>query len=571
MGGLLTASSILCVAAIVAGVAPAVANASCASPSAGASGAVCSFSLTPSNLTAGSDPSISSSIVFNYGTNTTDSVKSLTVTLPPGLFASLGALTQLCTPAQLAAKSPMLPSCPPGSQIGSGSLTTSLAPNMTLQVKLFMMPAPNATDAAGVGTEVTFDNFPVATTTGYVAEAVINGAPVLQLVLPALPDTLGKLGFQVNMLNFTINGTAMSTTGTPTSTPFTRLPTNCATATATLSVQTYQATSANGGGSSSFTPVGCSSLAFTPSMTASATMDTGDPGVTFISTVASDPTQAAVKSLALEVPAATLAEDEFNAGHLFNQTVGSATAVTPLVPTPLVGTVTLTGSISAPALTVSFPPPFSLSFSGAIDLLNDSVTFGSVPDVPLNSLTLKIPGGATTALYYTTCLAPTGTLKAAFVAQNGATASASVPLTISNCTTAPVPTVVKLSGGSAKGFATGSAKLGFGLTTTSGTGLVSSFTVSLPKGVKFNAKTYKHGVTVSGAKIEKASLSHGRLVVSLRSAVKSLSVKLSPTAMSESAALQKKIKSHKVKSLSAKVVAKDTTGKTTSLTLKLKV
>ncbi len=567
LGRLIAVSSATGAALIAVSIAPAAASAACSQPSAGATGDVCSFTVSPSTTQAGSDPNITSSVSFSYP-NTTDSVKNLSVTLPPGLFASLGAVPAACSTAQLS----MFPNgCPPGSLVGTGSLVTSLLPKTALSVSLYLMAAPTSSDAAGIGTVVTFDSLPLSTVTGVVDEAVVNGNPVLELNIPNLPDSLGlggkSVSFQISSLDFTINGPAPTLLGTASATPFTRLPTSCATATSSVAIQTYAGSSTNGTGSSSFTPTGCSSLAFTPSMSATATRDANDPGVTLVTTVTTNPAQAADKSLQLTVPSATLAPDVFNAGHLFGQAVGTATAVTPLVPAPLAGTVSLTGAIAAPYLTITFPPPFSLTFSGAINVINNTVTFSSVPDVPLNSLTLSLKGGPT-ALFYSTCEQPTGTIGAAFGGQNGAVANATVPLTVTGC---PKPALATLSGGSAAGFASGSAKVGFALAAGTGSAKLSSFTVSLPKGLSFNRQTYRKGLGVSGAKIKNASLSAGKLRVTLKSPVAGFSVKLSSSALNESTSLKLRIKARKVKSLKATIVAKNTAGKTTSLPLALKV
>jgi hypothetical protein len=490
----------------------------------------------------------------------------LTITLPPGLFASLGAISQTCSAAQFAM---MIPQCPPASQIGFGSLTAAPAalPTAALQmdVKLFMMPAPVPSDAAGVGAEVVTPNsgIPVTKTTGTVTEQELNGNPVLLLSLPNMPDSLGTVGIQVGTLSFTINGTAATATGTASSTPFTRLPTNCQTATSLINIQTYSGATAQS--SSSFTPTNCSALGFHPTITASATRDKSDVGVTLITTVATNPAEAANKTLVITVPTATLAPDVFNAGHLFGHVIGSATAITPLVTTPLVGTVTLTGTIAQPALTISFPPPFSLTFTGGINILANSVTFSSVPDVPLNSLTLKLEGNAT-SLFYTTCAKPKGTLSADFGGQNGASSPETTPLNIVGC---PKPVVAKIASATVGGLKNGKAKLAFSLAAGDGSANLSSFTLSLPKGLSFNKDGLKAGVKLSGAKLKSASVNGSKLTVKLKSAVSHLTVKLTPSALTESSALLQKLKSGKVKSLLATITTKNTSGSTLSLKLKL--
>ena len=131
----------------------------------------------------------------------------------------------------------------------------------------------------------------------------------------------------------------------------------------------------------------------------------------------------------------------------------------------------------------------------------------------------------------------------------------------------PKPALATLSSGSATGFASGSAKVGFALAAGTGSAKLSSFTVALPKGLSFDSKAYKKGLSVAGAKVKKVRLSRGKLLVTLKSPVASFSVKLSPSALNESASLKQKIKTHKVKSLKATVIAKNTAGKTTSLPL----
>lgn len=551
------------VAMMLAWAVPAVAQASSCAPSGGSTGAVCAFALTPSGTTAGGDPNISSQVSFNYGTSTTDSVKSLSIALPPGLFASLGAVSQMCTTAQLTST---VPQCPLASKVGSGTLTTSLLPTVPFNVTLYLMPAPALSDAAGIGISVTSpQGLPVATTTGSVDEQEINGNPQLLLNLPTIPNSVGPIPIQVTSMAFTINGTAATSTGGPSSTAFTRLPTSCGTATTTIGVQTYGG--ATGGSSSSFTPTGCSSLAFTPTISATATRDTSDPGVTLVTTVTTDPTQAADKSLILTVPTGTLAPDVFNAGHLFGQQIGTATAVTPLVTTPLVGTVTLTGTIAAPTMTITFPPPFSLVFTGAINITANSVSFTTVPDVPLNTLKLTLAGNAT-SLFYTTCSQPNGTLQAAFGGQNGATATVSAPLDITGC---PPPVIATASSVSVGGLKTGSAKLGFTLAAGANSTKLKSFTVALPKGLSFNTSTYRAGLTISGAKIKSAKVSGSKLSVTLKSATAQFSVKLSAKALNETAALAAKVKKKQIKSLTATITAKNTSGGSLALKLKLSV
>ncbi len=566
-------------ALLVLGAGTASADPGCPTTSSGAAGDVAAFTFTPASCAAGSDPSISSSISFNYQGSTTDSVKSVTVALPPGLLASLGAVPDLCTPAELEQS---VPACPAGSEIGTGSLEVSaLGATIPSTVTLYMMPAPSSADVSGVGAEVTFPGpppfgLPLVTTTGYVAVSEVGNAPVLDLVLPDMPNTAtqgGKtLQVQLEQMSFTINGTAPTSTGSPSTIPFTRLPSSCSAATTTLTVQTYAASSPNGTASSSFTPTGCSgpgAIGFSANVSATATKDSSDPGVTLVTKVTTNPAQAADKSLTLIVPAKALPPDVFNAAHLFGKAVGSVVAQTSLMPTPLVGTVTLTGTISAPSLTITFPPPFAISFSGAINIVGDSVSFQTVPDVPVSSLTVTLNGGAT-AMFYTNCLAPTGTLSAALVGQDGTSTTQTLPISVAGCQARP-SRGAKLSGASLRGLRSGKRALAFALTAGSRLVNLRAFTISLPGGLSFDAATYKHALSVSGAQIKSVVLSHGRLVVRLRSSVSSLSVRLTPKAFLEQGSLAERIKRRKLKSLTARVVATNAAGHSVTLRAKLPV
>jgi hypothetical protein len=553
-----------CGSLAVAGATAAPASAACSNP-------------TPGSTAAGSDPSITATIALDYGANLTDSVKNTTLTLPPGLLAALGAIQALCTSQELTEKPSA--TCPPGSEIGSGFLSASLAgiaksPTLSSNVTLYIMPAPTASDVAGVGAVVTLLGIPVATTTGTVDVSSVGGAPVLVLSLPNIPDSLTSsngrtTGLQIHQLSFTIIGPAPSITGVPSTTPFTRLPTTCVPATTTLSVQTWSAASPNGSGSNTFTPTACSgpgAIGFTPSVSASASKDANDNGVTLVTTVNSDPQQAASKTLVLTVPPTTLGADVFNAAALFNKVVGSVTANTPLLSAPLVGTVTLTGTIASPALTITFPPPVAITFSGGINLQTNAVAFETVPDVPLSGLSVTLTGGST-ALFYTNCLQPDGTLSAGFVGQNGAAFTATTPLNVTGC---PPPVVASLTSPSLVGARTSHAKFSFGLVAGEGLPKLASFTVSLPGGLSFNPKTFKQGVSLSGAKLRSVRLQHGKLQLRLKSPASTVKVKLSPTALVESKSLATKIKAHKVKSLTATVRATNAAGASITLTVKLK-
>ena len=141
---------------------------------------------------------------------------------------------------------------------------------------------------------------------------------------------------------------------------------------------------------------GCSALPYAPKFTVTATEDSGDNGVKVTTDITQKANEATSRSVALQFPAAVLAPNAaavINGGILCTdptfascKTVGSASSTSPLYPTPLIGKTYLTGSLTAPAITISFPPPFALTLNGSVDLATNTTTFSGLPDIPLTDL-----------------------------------------------------------------------------------------------------------------------------------------------------------------------------------------
>jgi hypothetical protein len=354
------------------------------------------------------------------------------------------------------------------------------------------------------------------------------------------------------------------------------MPTNCTPSQATSLAVTYGTTAAPvvTTAAPDVAPTGCSSLPFAPALAATATKDSADSGVDVTTTITQAAGEASAKVVKLTVPSNTIAPNLTGAAGDFGKQVGTAVAVSPLIPVAIPGTVTLTGSITDLTnirLQVNFPA-LGVSFSGLINLSANSVTFSNVPDIPLSSLKVDLTGGAN-SLFMSNCAQPTGTLVGAFTSQNGdKTGTSSPSVTVAGCpTTTPTSGSPTASGGSLSGLSSGKPTLGFTLTAASAKAKIVSFTVALPKGLSFVKKGLKKGVTVKGGKIKKETLKGGKLIVTLKSPVSKLKVKLSPVALKESASLKAKIKKKKIKTLVVKITAKDQLGNSKTTSLKLKV
>jgi hypothetical protein len=545
---------------------------------ASASGVVSAFTFTPSFLNAGSDPNVGTHLALDYsGQPANDSVKDVTVTLPPGMLASPAAVpaADLCRPADLQGVSP---SCPAASKVATGTAMVTvggiLGPiSATLTGYLMPPPDPNA-DVAGVAVIASaISGLPglSSVSTGTLDIAVVNGGPVGVLKLINIPNSLGGMSLQINAFDLIVNG--QTSTNPPA--PFTRLPTNCSLATAEAMVQTYAASSPNGSGTSSFTPSPCNATtpAYTPTLTASVKKNATDKGVRFVTTVsqpASVPPgsiQAGTATTRLGIPPSVLSPNVGPDAVCITSggcTIGSAVVSSPLLAKPLVGTLSLVPPATSPSLKVTFPPPIAFSFSGVVNLGSGITTFSNLPDVPLNSLEVIVNGGPNAA-FAASCNPTSGVITGSFVGQNGATANSNAPFTVVGCPHVKVgpPTV---SGGSLTGLAKGHPMLGFTLTAGKNAPELKSLTLAPPAGIHFVARQLKQNLTFNGPTLRRVGVSGGKLVLRFAKAV-SVTVTITGRAITASTGLVRKAQKHKLGKLSALVSTSDVSGKHTTLKL----
>jgi hypothetical protein len=243
-------------------------------------------------------------------------------------------------------------------------------------------------------------------------------------------------------------------------------------------------------------------------------------------------------------------------------------------------------------LTLVFPSPFPLTLTGAIDLANNSSTFTGLPDIPLTNLAVTLDGGVH-GLFQATCAPASGTGKATLTDQNGdRTVTAPSDFSVSGCPTGGGPTTnggskgggtgsggpgrtsgsPTLRGGRWSGLATGHPSLSFTLSVAQHAPKLAALTVTLPAGLSFVRHRVRHrlkltGVRLIGAQIKSLSLSHGHLLITLRRPVSRLTVKLSPSALHERAALE--ARAGKLKSLPLILTVLNASGRRTTIRARL--
>jgi UDP-N-acetylmuramyl tripeptide synthase len=91
--------------------------------------------------------------------------------------------------------------------------------------------------------------------------------------------------------------------------------------------------------------------------------------------------------------------------------------------------------------------------------------------------------------------------------------------------------------------------------------------IGLPRGLSFTGNF--RGVKVVGSGHYKLSLSHGKLVITLKRALTQVGITVSPPSDKATASLRTKVKHHKLKSLTVTVTVTGSNGHTSTLRLSL--
>jgi hypothetical protein len=537
-----------------------------------ASGVSSSFTVSPASTQAGGNPNLTADLGFTY-TGATDSVKTVTAQLAPGLVAAIANVPTTCSAAQLATST-----CPAGSLIGTGQVTTTLT---TVNAQLYLLPAPTPNDVAGLGAVLTGGPLGAVVLTGTGALDIADNAAgqpvgeISNLTVPLVPAV------QVTAIHVMLNAT------TSNGKAFTRLPTSCSVATSSVAVTTYEGHA--GANTSSFTPTGCAALAYHPTVAARVIKDAGDNGAEIITSTAQPnaATESATKALELDVPASLSPNTSADVSCLTGSpcTVGKATATSPLLPNADLSNaaVKLGGSPLAPTLTVAFPAPVPFSITGSINLVTNVVTFPDVPDVPLSSLVVDITGTKAGKAFITSCTP--SSIGAKFTPQDGnATLTVSSPIAFQGCGSTPTVGKPTISGASLTGLASGHPKLHFVARHGANAPDIASLSVAASGGLRFRAskkcvgtRKKRHctvavrGLSVSGGLVKAVKVSGGRLLITLKVASARVSVTVKGPGLSESNSLKQKVRKHRVKKLSLTFKLTNAGGTRTTISLKLRV
>jgi uncharacterized membrane protein YgcG len=547
------------------------------------------LTVKTSSPTAGSSVSLTTDIKFAPSSG--DSPKDLTLSLPPGLLSNAAIDGGAC----LKATAPVA-ACQVGT--GTATATANLVLPVTINVSLtfYLVAPPKSGDLAGLYIEA---GSPVNGQLGSPGEVSIRPADAgVNVLFSNIPNTatVGGLTVQdsVNELQTTLTGV--------------RMPTSCPSMPARITVSaTSYSSSTSKSASAPLTVTGCTSLPFTPKFAVTAARDSADSGVQVATdiTQAASPAQATSKSVVLTLPTNVFAPNVnavVTGGILCPslssscKSVGAATSASPLYPAALVGKAYLIGSLSNLnniELVLSFPSPFPLTLTGAVNVSQGTTTFTGLPDLPLTDLKVVLNGGPD-SVFSASCNPASGTATAGLTTQYGRTLSAPAPFKVSGCPAAsggggtggggtggggtggggtggggthpPAPGRPHTSTDTLSGFAHGHPVLRFTAVAGKNAPKLKSLTIVVPSGLGLKHGRRHHPgtrVSVAGAKLKSVVFSHGRMIITLRQAAARVTVTV--RGLTVTAKLARSVAHHRVRRLAIAIVTKDAKGTRTLL------
>ena len=364
-------------------------------------------------------------------------LRSMRVSLPPGLLGRVASVPQ-CDAASAAAGA-----CAESTRVGTVTAAAGAGPApLSVQGPVYLtetlggsfaglsIVVPAKVGPLDLGNSVTLAKL-----------FVRSGDQGLDVVVDEVPLRLQGIALSIRSLRLALDRPG-----------FTFNATNCA-------VQPVRATfgsdlGGTAGSDSTYQATGCEGLPFAPKIDATLTGsrrdadENGHPGLTAV--VSQLPGEANTSSVAVTLPAGVAADPnrlrnacplaQFDAGACpASATIGTATAVTPLLSSSLRGNVVF---VLAPG---SALPQLRLQLRGQlpIDLLgNVSIgtasrlvnEFGGIPDVPLSRFELTLAAGAKSPLLNARDLCSSNPkITAAFRAHSGASSSRTITPTVQAC------------------------------------------------------------------------------------------------------------------------------------------
>jgi hypothetical protein len=415
------------------------------------------LSAQPADSQAGANSDFAINMPFT-GSGPGDSVRDLTVHLPPGLIGNPTA-TPLCTLAQFQAGA--AGSCPAATQVGTVTVRASVQVLPAVLVPLptpitgtiyNMQPQPGEPARFGIVLKSLPVDLPVL---GDVVLPPIKQQSGVELrddlgldtVLNDIPNTatlIGGLEVPIQIASQTL--TLFGEVGNKT---FMRNPTSCKEQIVRFDATDHTDDTASG--EASFTTTGCANLAFDPKLSATV----GSPGHTAPATkpplttvIRQTATEAGLKRAQVVLPPGVVADaaalgnrcptPQFQASQCpANTIIGSATAITPLLTEPLAGQVSIVEPLTPgglPNLGVDLKGALPLQLRGNFILVpGPGNVFEGLPDTPITRFELNFDADKLIATTRDLCQPPPLVFHADFEGHNGRKRSSDVAGEVQGC------------------------------------------------------------------------------------------------------------------------------------------
>ena len=522
------------------------------------------WSVTPESLQAGGSTNVN--LTSSFSTADNDDIRDITVSMAPGLFANPTVVLTPCSEASFNANT-----CASNTQVGSGSVTVAAGgSDFPAAARLFMLAPATAGGLRRLGLDATAAGARVTTILTVTARPADGGFDLAATGLPR------QVMFGSSTIDIFIKKVDLTLPVTVNGKPFIRMPSYCANpASSRLSIVSYNvATPVTA--DNAFTATGCDSLAFAPTLTATAVTTDGNDGVELTSTLGQAAGEAAIRKAVLTLPeelsprASTLDKACTTpdvAACPESATVGSASVTTPLLQDALPGKLVLKavpGGLPQLVIVLSSPVPLQIAGSSSVTSTGRlETTFDNLPDVPLTSLAVKLTGGAGSLLQAKPALCSDATTVAGeFTGQNAKTQSRTPALIVTGCPA--ISGRIKLSGLTKVGKMV--AKISVPATLPA----LTKVKLKLPKGLSFDRDQVKRGLKIrAGSRtITKATLTGRSISFSTgRSGARSISVTARRGLLVASDSLKRKIRAGTAGELKFSQTLTDTGGKSTPLRL----
>lgn len=353
------------------------------------------FGASATSSLAGADTGLAVRVTRADGQKT---LSRLQVTAPPGLTGRIPSVP-LCPETAATAGT-----CAPTSRIGTATVAAGAGSEpFSLSGPVYLTgPHNGAPYGLAVVVRVLAGPYDLGTIVVRAAIRVDRRDAHLTVESDALPTIVGGVPLRLRQLDVTVDRPG-----------FLLNPTSCGAKTVPSAIRAVDGTTATPSGQVAVS--GCEALAFTPALEAVASgRPTRKRGGSLVVTLRQPANQMRLRKVSVKLPRAFSARGTTVARACYETTfvptpekcgtpsrVGTAEAITPVLPTPLKGTAWLVGhNAKLPTLEVGVSGSnVDIGLSSLITFGRSfSSTFDNLPDVPVSSFVVRLPQGPNSAL-----------------------------------------------------------------------------------------------------------------------------------------------------------------------------